>query len=456
MLGGRAGHRRCRGGRPRGALAHVGAAGLDRPRRPRRLAARRRGGAHRAGGRQARRGLRHGRRGRRRRRRPAGDARRRRTSSRCTSRSRTSTRGAHRRRAARGDEADGDPREHGARPGRRPRRARRRALHDGEIGGAALDVTVPEPLPADDPLLQAPNVLVVPHIGSATEGARPAMTDLAVEQPARRPRRRAPPLPRPADAVRVASSTSGRTRRACSSPTCDGRATLTELERRSTVTRLGPGRRADGTPARRGRSRAGLRRRSTATASSSTPTTPATHTVAVLTAPSATPTTARTSPPRARALRARHAHDHRRGGGPLTFRGATSRRAADGDGARRRRHRRRLDRARRPATGRDVRLPRLDAGRRRAPWRAPPDHGSARPGRARVARRRTCARRSTTALPDDVARERAARRRASRARRRPPPRSSSSSTPTTRRACTATSSSWRRSRSSSAVPRGDD
>jgi glyoxylate reductase len=55
-----------------------------------------------------------------------------------------------------------------------------RALHDGEIGGAALDVTVPEPLPADDPLLEAPNLLVVPHIGSATEGARRAMTDRAV------------------------------------------------------------------------------------------------------------------------------------------------------------------------------------------------------------------------------------------------------------------------------------
>jgi glyoxylate reductase len=55
-----------------------------------------------------------------------------------------------------------------------------RALQDGEIGGAALDVTVPEPLPADDPLLQAPNLLVVPHIGSATEGARQAMTDRAL------------------------------------------------------------------------------------------------------------------------------------------------------------------------------------------------------------------------------------------------------------------------------------
>jgi glyoxylate reductase len=54
------------------------------------------------------------------------------------------------------------------------------ALHEGLIGGAALDVTVPEPLPSDDPLLQAPNLLVVPHIGSATKGARAAMTDRAV------------------------------------------------------------------------------------------------------------------------------------------------------------------------------------------------------------------------------------------------------------------------------------
>jgi glyoxylate reductase len=54
------------------------------------------------------------------------------------------------------------------------------ALHEGRIGGAALDVTVPEPLPADDPLLRAPNLLIVPHIGSATKGARAAMTDRAV------------------------------------------------------------------------------------------------------------------------------------------------------------------------------------------------------------------------------------------------------------------------------------
>lgn len=54
------------------------------------------------------------------------------------------------------------------------------ALAGGTIGGAALDVTDPEPLPADHPLLAFPNCLVVPHIGSATIGARRAMAELAV------------------------------------------------------------------------------------------------------------------------------------------------------------------------------------------------------------------------------------------------------------------------------------
>jgi lactate dehydrogenase-like 2-hydroxyacid dehydrogenase len=58
--------------------------------------------------------------------------------------------------------------------------ALRRALHDGWIAGAALDVTDPEPLPPDDPLLGAPNLLVVPHIGSATHAARERMVALAV------------------------------------------------------------------------------------------------------------------------------------------------------------------------------------------------------------------------------------------------------------------------------------
>jgi glyoxylate reductase len=54
------------------------------------------------------------------------------------------------------------------------------ALRDGRLAAAALDVTDPEPLPADHPLLDVPNLLVVPHIGSATVEARSAMTARAV------------------------------------------------------------------------------------------------------------------------------------------------------------------------------------------------------------------------------------------------------------------------------------
>jgi glyoxylate reductase len=55
------------------------------------------------------------------------------------------------------------------------------ALREGWIAGAALDVTDPEPLPADHPLHGAPNLLVVPHIGSATHRTRQAMADVAVD-----------------------------------------------------------------------------------------------------------------------------------------------------------------------------------------------------------------------------------------------------------------------------------
>jgi glyoxylate reductase len=55
------------------------------------------------------------------------------------------------------------------------------SLREGSIAGAALDVTDPEPLPAGDPLLDAPNLLVVPHLGSATHATRGAMADIAVD-----------------------------------------------------------------------------------------------------------------------------------------------------------------------------------------------------------------------------------------------------------------------------------
>jgi glyoxylate reductase len=53
------------------------------------------------------------------------------------------------------------------------------ALRDGEIFAAGLDVTDPEPLPADDPLLTLDNCLVVPHIASASRATRAKMAEMA-------------------------------------------------------------------------------------------------------------------------------------------------------------------------------------------------------------------------------------------------------------------------------------
>ncbi|MGH3650735.1 MAG: NAD(P)-dependent oxidoreductase, partial [Acidimicrobiia bacterium] len=55
------------------------------------------------------------------------------------------------------------------------------ALDSGQIGGVALDVTDPEPLPPDHPLLSFENCLVVPHLASASVRTRMAMVRLAVD-----------------------------------------------------------------------------------------------------------------------------------------------------------------------------------------------------------------------------------------------------------------------------------
>ncbi len=55
------------------------------------------------------------------------------------------------------------------------------ALKNGQIGYAALDVTEPEPIHLDDPLLTLDNCLIVPHIGSASVRTREKMALMAVE-----------------------------------------------------------------------------------------------------------------------------------------------------------------------------------------------------------------------------------------------------------------------------------
>jgi glyoxylate reductase len=55
-----------------------------------------------------------------------------------------------------------------------------RALMEEWIYGAGLDVTAVEPLPADDPLLELRNCVILPHVGSATVATRSRMAELAV------------------------------------------------------------------------------------------------------------------------------------------------------------------------------------------------------------------------------------------------------------------------------------
>ncbi len=55
------------------------------------------------------------------------------------------------------------------------------ALAARTIRAAALDVTDPEPLPRDHPLLRLNNVLITPHLGSATEQTRQRMAEVSVD-----------------------------------------------------------------------------------------------------------------------------------------------------------------------------------------------------------------------------------------------------------------------------------
>ena len=52
------------------------------------------------------------------------------------------------------------------------------ALRSGHLAGAVLDVTQQEPLPADSPLWDLPNVLISPHSGSNVDSENRELTDL--------------------------------------------------------------------------------------------------------------------------------------------------------------------------------------------------------------------------------------------------------------------------------------
>ena len=55
------------------------------------------------------------------------------------------------------------------------------ALKSNQIFAAALDVTDPEPLPMDSPLLELENCIIVPHLGSASKKTRDMMSLLAAQ-----------------------------------------------------------------------------------------------------------------------------------------------------------------------------------------------------------------------------------------------------------------------------------
>ena len=55
------------------------------------------------------------------------------------------------------------------------------ALKSRRIAAAGLDVTAPEPLPRNHPLLELDNLVITPHLGSASNHTRRRMIEMSIE-----------------------------------------------------------------------------------------------------------------------------------------------------------------------------------------------------------------------------------------------------------------------------------
>ncbi|QIK71559.1 phosphoglycerate dehydrogenase [Propioniciclava coleopterorum] len=110
------------------------------------------------------------------------------------------------------------------------------ALTDGTLGGAALDVTDPEPYPADGPLWDAPNTVIFPHVAGASRTA-PTPCSTTTSPAFRRGRRCATWWPADRTTLTPCRGVNalGSSRTGCTPPGCSTRPTSSGSSRSWTV-----------------------------------------------------------------------------------------------------------------------------------------------------------------------------------------------------------------------------